>query len=350
MVSVVLLLLFVTVLIARAVNNRNTTTLSQETIQFGTGTTTPPNEVRRFLDGVMVPTGRENLFPIAVVMENLVTIRPQSGLQAANVVYEALAEGGITRFLAVYSSDFALPEIGPVRSARSYFLDWAKEYGGLYVHVGGSPDALQTLRTTDAGVVNLDQIQGDAPYFWRKKEIPPPHNLFTSSELLVYALKDRGVLEKQSTFRPWKFTSPRKTEERPTEEKYIAIDYFSASYKVEYTYDRTGNVYRRMNGGLPHHDKLTKEQIRVTNVVVQFVATSLLDEESGRLTMQTTGEGRAVVFRNGEAVEGIWRKNDATGMRTIFVTQQQQQEEEIEFVPGNIWIEVLPEGRTLSYS
>lgn len=346
MISVILILFVVAIIVARVVSRRSHVDVQPETVQWNMDSE-QASEMRRFLDGVMVPSGKENLFPVSVMIENLVTVRPQSGLQKANVVYEALAEGGITRFLAVYSSDVVLDEIGPVRSARPYFVDWAKEYGALYVHVGGSPQVLSTLRDdATSGVVNLDQMVA-SPYFWRKKDIAAPHNLFTSSKLLVFALHDRNFLEKPGVFAPWQFTAPLKKEERPTEEKRLTIDYFSASYKVEYTYDRGNNEYLRSNGGVAHIDKISNEQIHVKNVVVQFVTTSLLEEETGRLNVGTQGEGRAVIFQNGSAIEGTWRNDSDTGMRTRFFTKEN---EEIQFIPGNIWIEVLPDSRTLSYN
>ncbi|MFH0804659.1 MAG: DUF3048 domain-containing protein, partial [Patescibacteria group bacterium] len=134
------------------------------------GTATQAALVRRVLDGVYVPSGQENLFPAAVMVENLVAARPQSGLAKANVVYEALAEGGITRFMAVYASPLAgLREIGPVRSARPYYLDWVGEYHALYLHAGGSPQALQDIKRYN--VFDLSQFT-NGPYYKRIKYQP----------------------------------------------------------------------------------------------------------------------------------------------------------------------------------
>lgn len=302
-------------------------------------------EMSRFLDGVKVAAGKENLLPVTIMIENMSSIRPQSGLQAASIVYEALAEGGITRFLAVYSTDQLPSKIGPVRSARSYYVDWAQEYKGLYAHVGGSPQALNQLSSTPE-LINLEAISSDSKYFFRDSTVGAPHNLFTSAELLAYAIRDKNLAEKQGTFEPWKFQSPQDKKNRPIQEKSISINYYGPDYVVKYNYNREKNIYLRSNGGMEHLDKLTNEQIAVKNVVVKFVPTTLQDATSGRLQMTTTGQGRAVFFRDGEAVEGEWHKDDNAD-RTKFINQNN---EEIKFIPGNIWIEVLPEDRILEYN
>ncbi len=104
------------------------------------------NCVRRYIDGVMVAPEFEKSQLYGVMIDNFSTARPQFGLSAASLVYEAPAEGGVTRYLAFFSPDSAPSEIGPVRSARAYFLNWAKELGATFVHVGGSPDALEAAK------------------------------------------------------------------------------------------------------------------------------------------------------------------------------------------------------------
>lgn len=301
--------------------------------------------VHRVIDGVKVEQGKENLLPVAVMIENLVTIRPQAGLQNAQVVYEALAEGGITRFMAVYASGDAIAEIGPVRSARKYFVDWAEEYRSMYVHAGGSPNALQQLATSSLLLEDLNQISGDHPYFWRDSSIPAPHNLFTSSELLAYALRDKAFQEKVGEYDGWKFTSASEKKDRPEEERFIALQYYSSSYHVRYAYDRETNTYLRFQGDQPHTDRLTNEQIRVKNVAVQFIPTSLLEESSGRLDVETIGEGKAIIFRDGLTFVGTWKKETAEE-RTRFFTEDGK---EVEFIPGNIWIQVAPDDRVIEY-
>ncbi|PIS42971.1 MAG: DUF3048 domain-containing protein [Candidatus Kerfeldbacteria bacterium CG08_land_8_20_14_0_20_40_16] len=300
------------------------------------------NKVARLLDGFLVDRGSENIYPVAVMVENLSTIRPQSGLDQAGVVYEALAEGGITRFLAIYSTNEAIAEIGPVRSARDYYLDWVSEYNALYTHCGGSPSALKLIK--EYNLLNLDQIGGDHPYFWRdsSRATASEHTLFTSSELLTYARRDKGIPE-EGNFKSWLFKEEVSLAERPTETKKITIDYSTFSYKVEYQYDRNNNQYLRFNGGEPHLDFKTQKQLTVKNVIVQYVKTRLAD--TSRLSMEAIGEGGALVFQDGEMINATWKKENREA-RTIFYNSTG---EEIKLNSGPTWIEVVPTDRSVEY-
>ena len=116
------------------------------------------NLVPRRIDGVLVQEDESNLYPTAIIIENLTAARPQSGLDKAQIVYEALAEGGITRFLAIYARGHTaeVPQIGPVRSARPYYIDWVEELGAMFVHIGGSPQALTEINKRD--IFDLNQF------------------------------------------------------------------------------------------------------------------------------------------------------------------------------------------------
>ncbi|MBI2411084.1 MAG: DUF3048 domain-containing protein [Candidatus Kerfeldbacteria bacterium] len=348
-VAFVLLLLIGTVvfLIVHIHGRRNqAVTNVSETISLNLSDANGSQHVgRRFIDGAAVEQGKENQLPVLMMIENFIAVRPQSGLQAANVVYEALAEGGITRFMAVYANDEAINDIGPIRSARPYFVSWADEYRGVYGHVGGSPEAINNLHNDQLLVYDLDQMY-HGPYYRREESIAAPHNLFTNTTLLAYALRDLQFTDMQGTFAPWKFSSPVPLDQRPQEERQITLPFSSMSYEVRYVYHRDENRYLRWNGGVEHTDALTKQQIQVKNIAVQFVTTRLTDETTGRLAMTTIGEGRAVVFHDGTAQEGTWKRSSAED-RTRFYTNTG---EEISFIPGNIWVEVLPDDRSIEYN
>jgi len=306
------------------------------------------NLVRRAIDGMYVPEDQSNYFPVAVMIENMVSSRPPSYLSKANVVYEALVEGGITRFMAIFAGQMvAIPEMGPVRSARPYYLDWALEYGALYVHVGGSPQAFADIRTHE--VFDLNQFY-NAQYFWRSDDRSAPHNLYTSGEKMAFALRDLEA-EAEGSYTPWKFKKDEVVAQRITEKKSITIDFSSVSYKVEYKYNSTENDYVRYQAGQIHRDKPVGEggdedgeEIRAKNVIVQKVKTSLLDEE--RLTMETVGEGEALIFFDGTVINGTWKKG-AKDSRTMFYASNG---EEIEFNAGATWIEIVPTDRDIVYN
>lgn len=296
--------------------------------------------IRRVLDGVYVQSGQENIYPVAVMIENLTSSRPPSGLSQANVVYEALAEGGITRFMAVYAQPLiAIAEIGPVRSARPYYVDWAEEYQALYVHVGGSPQALAQIKSD--GVHDFSQFY-HAPYFWRDSNRAAPHNLYTSGEKMGLALVDQK-LPTVGQYDGWKFKNDDSASSLPTGEKSITIDFSSFSYKVEYKYDRDKNDYVRYLAGQQHQDK-DGTAIRAKDVIVQKAKTQLVDSE--RLGMETVGSGEAIVFRDGQAITGTWERKTKAD-RTRFYDQSGQ---EIELNAGHIWVEVVPTDRNIVYN
>ncbi|MFH1426687.1 MAG: DUF3048 domain-containing protein [Candidatus Kerfeldbacteria bacterium] len=310
------------------------------------GNDTDEDVLTRRIDGVPTPRGYENVLPIAIMIENLVTVRPQTGLQSASVVYEALAEGGITRFMALYATNENLTVIGPVRSARHYFVDWAEEYRGVYMHAGGSPQALGQLIDNSYLLDNVNQVGGDHAYFWRDESIAAPHNLFTSSEMIGYMLRDFELEEGEGTFNPWLFESAIVLNDRPLNAPDIVIPFSTQSYEVRYAYDRDANQYLRFNGNEPHNDTATGQQIHVTNVLIQYVPTTLMEESTGRLDMETIGEGAIDLFKNGERIQGRWIK-EYHSQRTRFITDSG---EEMTFTPGNTWIEILPDDRSVEYN
>ncbi|MCH7492213.1 DUF3048 domain-containing protein [Patescibacteria group bacterium] len=304
------------------------------------GSTGESGLVARAIDGVLVPAEESNYYPVAVVIENLVVSRPQSGLAGANIVYEALAEGGITRFLAIYAGQ-TVGTIGPVRSARPYFVDWVLEYNALYVHAGGSPQSLSDIRQND--VFDLNQFF-NSQYYWRDTtlNVASEHTLFTSGEKMTFALRDLEAPE-EGDYQSWKYKEEAKKSARPVEEKNIIIDFSSFSYNVEYKYDPNANEYLRYMAGEIHKDK-DGTAIRPKNVIVQKVKTRLADEI--RLAMDTVGEGDAIIFRDGVATVGTWEKKSKTD-RTIFSDMDGS---EIELNPGSTWIEVVPTDREIVYN
>jgi len=293
-------------------------------------------ENKRALDGVEVDPAQANLFPWAVMVENLATTRPQSGFNKAGVVYEALAEGGITRFLLIFATGENTGDIGPVRSARPYFVDWASEYNPMYVHVGGSSQGLQEIKTL--GLRDFDQFYNSKYFFFKEGKLPP-HHMFTNSRMLNFAARDKKY-PTEGDYKSWKFKADTPLADRPTEEKKINIDFSTFSYEVEYTYDRESNTYKRAQGGVAFTDAAdNNNQVAPKNVIIQFVAISNYDVQ--RLNIQTTGSGKAIVFHDGQATEGTWKKDSSTA-RTRFYDSTGQ---EVAVNAGQTWVEVIEKDR-----
>ncbi|MFH1508815.1 MAG: DUF3048 domain-containing protein [bacterium] len=302
----------------------------------------------RKLDGVMVDKEKVNPPIVAVMIENLSTIRDtQAGLDTAPVVYEALAEGGITRFLVIFPdldvADIAATRIGPVRSARPYYYEWSSEYDALYTHVGGSPEALAGI--SGLGIPDLNAMYSDSVYFWRDTALAAPHNLFINGQNLSFALRDKDMLDLQPDYQGWKYEDEASSDDRGSGENDVTIDFSSIGYVVKWDYDQNDNEYYRFNAGEKHIDFNTGQQITADNVIVQYVnATDTGD--NGRLSMDVTGNGTAVMFRNGMTYEGTWEK-DSREDRTLFYTEDGK---EYTLNRGTTWVEIIPPDRDVEYS
>ena len=276
----------------------------------------------------------------SVVIENHPNARPQSSLSEAGVVYEALAEGGITRFQAFFL-DNQPKEIGPVRSLRTYFVDWALEFNAPVAHVGGNADALDLVGPLKMKDMNQFVHSGS---FYRTRDRFAPHNVYTTSERMSELMKRLGY-DKPADFKPnaRKKDEGTKTPLKPT----INIDYSYNGYQVDYNYDSSCNCYLRNMAGAPHIERTTSQQIKVKNVVVQYMPTSYGTTRIGEQTvmMGTPGSGKAVVFRDGGAVEGTWTKT-RNNERTKLLDAAGK---EIPLNKGNTWFSIVPTTKTVSY-
>ena len=293
--------------------------------------------------------------PLTVMVENHTEARPQSGLSSADVVYEAVAEGGITRFMAIYLCNLPDVQVGPVRSARTYYLDWLGEYDGLYVHVGGAntpgpADALSQIIRYD--VKDLNQFSIGFPVFWRDYQrvghpVATEHTMYSTIEKLWEVGAKRGwtaVDEKDvrwdKNFITWEF----KDDGADGTVNNITVNFWESqpNYRVEWNYDTTTNTYKRKNGE-PHMDLNNNQQLTAKVVIVQFQKESNANDGypgNVHLLYKTTGSGQALIFQDGNVVEGKWVKATRT-TRTKFVDSKNR---EIELNRGEIWIQTVPEG------
>lgn len=301
--------------------------------------------------------------PLGVMIENSTDARPQSGMTFADVVYEALAEGGITRFLNVfYCQDAGI--VGPVRSARTYFLDFISEYGAnpLYAHVGGAntpgpADALGQINDYGWGSYNdLNQFAIGFPTFKRDESrlghpVATEHTMYSTTSGLWDVGKQRGLtnVDKQGNawdqnFVKYSFKDDAKESDRPASQT-INIQFWpgQTSYYVTWDYDSKSNSYLRSNGGQVHLDNNTKKQLSAKNVVVLYMTQSHADDgytDNEHLLFQTKGTGKALIFQDGKKITGTWKKSGRTGRTELFDASGK----EVSLVRGKIWFEIVPTG------
>lgn len=290
------------------------------------------------LDGTKVDPEKAKRHPLAIMVENHPDARPQVGLDKASIVYEAVTEGGITRFMAVYGP-YDATKVGPIRSARTYFIDWVSEFKAFYGHCGGNLDALNKIKTDN--ILDLDQFSiGDAAY-WREpqKGIAIEHTMFTSTDKLYQVALNDKKWANTSEYKALKFKTPLEKALREVNQT-IRIDFSSESYKVQWQYDPETNKYLRSMADKPHVDGLSNEQLATSNVIIQqmerWEAPTEINEQGW--AMKTIGSDKAMIFSQGKQITGTWKKLDRSS-RTLFYDDQGK---EISFIPGQFWIEIVP--------
>jgi len=275
------------------------------------------------------------------MVENSDEARPQSGLNQAGVVFEALAEGGITRFLALYQ-DQAPSSIGPIRSVRPYYLQWALGFDASVAHVGGSPDALGDIQTW--GVKDLDQFYNGSSYH-RISSREAPHNVYTSIADLNQLEENKGDTSASYSGFPRKTASPSKT---PTATS-VNLALSSADYNVNYSYDSATNSYNRSEGGSPQVDANNGKQLSPTVVIAIVVPESqgALDASGAYYSdYNVIGSGTAYVFQDGLETTGQWSKSGNSNQITFSDSSGQT----IKLNPGQTWITAITSSSGISYS
>jgi hypothetical protein len=279
--------------------------------------------------------------PFAVMIDNHPNAYPQSGMQKATVVYEALAEFGITRYMAVFVPGITedVPALGPVRSARLYFVQWAMGYQALYAHAGGSPQALDTLGKTKQ-VVNLDALlRSGGAYFGRSKKRSAPHNLYTSTADLARAagnFKAAELADSSSLGYLFKSESAGVGGEAARSISYYFI------YKQDpagWTYDSATNTYLRTRRGKAGVDAASGQQLRTNNVVViEVKERKIANDPKGRIEQEVVGSGAGRLFIDGVQQAITWRKESANTQLRFFKVDGS----EVQFNPGQIWVAAVP--------
>lgn len=297
----------------------------------------PTTEASR-LTGLQVDPAVNKRQITGIIIENSPDARPQSGLHEADIIYEAIAEGGITRFLALYQ-DSAPKYIGPVRSARPYFLDWLMPFDASIAHVGGSPKALQQIRSL--GLKDLDQFANSGAYE-RVSSRYAPHNVYTSIAKL-------DALEKQKGFKTSDITTfKRKNNETPAETIKAATVKFNISrdlYNVTYKYDKKNNNYTRVMGGKTHKDEKSGKTIK-PKVVIALVMTKGLESDGQHTKYGTVGKNTMFVFQDGTVIKGTWKKSDRDKQFQFLRSDGT----EIELNPGQTWISIVSAQNGVTYT
>ena len=290
------------------------------------------------LDGVPAPEALAHRLPLAVMIDDHALARPQSGISSASIVYQAPVEGDADRYMFVFQEGTAT-DIGPVRSARPYYVYWADEYKALFGHYGGDAQSLTKIIPGNAKYIyNMDALNaGSCPYH-RVSTRVAPHNAYTNTAALIGCLPKRGyptTYQKLPT-RPFKDDLPFGA--RPASQT-ISIAYPSGA--VGYQYDIGSDAYVRLIGGKVEIDPANKQNVFARSIVVMY-QTDSVDPHSepghARPAVGNIGTGKAIVFQEGSAIAATWKKPSSIDLTRLYDSSGN----EIALVRGEIFMQSVP--------
>ena len=325
-----------------AASNEPAMTVAPPTATPAPPTPPPPTPIPLVpapLTGRLVTVEDAQRHPIAVMVDDHADARPQAGFNAASVVWQAPAEGGVPRYMLVYQERIP-DDVGPIRSARQYYIEWAAELDAMYVHHGGSPQALATLARYGNGawVYNADGFRWEGRFVFRTADRFAPHNVMTDGEHLRKLAKRLRASDGEVKS-PWSFAPDGPREARPADGTIkVVYPYESITYK----YDPLGNRYLRyINGSkAPQVDAADDKVVAPKNVVILRMFFGPLNDghpDKHRLEARNVGTGEAWIATNGVTVKGTWKKRSPTAPTRLFGPDG----EEMTLTVGQTFVQVL---------
>lgn len=286
-------------------------------------------------------TEETTMRPVLATINNHPDARPQSGLTEADVVYEMLAEGDVTRFLALYQSE--LPEsIGPIRSARSYFIDMAKGLDAFYVAHGYSPEAKSMLERRVAD--NINGMQYDGIYFKRSKERRAPHNSYISSENIEAGAEKVGASLLYNKKVAYSFYDEQESVKIGVETNEVDVKYSNNGlFNSRYVYDAATNRYTRFSAGVETVDYVSGQSLALANILFFEMPHRIIDNV-GRRDIDISQGGDAYLFQAGMMRAVKWKNEDG------FLAVIEEDGTDALLVPGQTWVHFVPTSPGLAQS
>ena len=299
------------------------------------------------LDGMPANPAQGWRLPVALMIDDSVAARPQYGFNAASIVYQAPADGGEDRYMAVFQ-ELDAKRIEAIRSGRPYFVYWAAEYRAAFGHYGGDEKTrLQVIPSIDGTLIhNADALDGSGAAYHRDSARSAPHNAYTSSDAIrAIAVRHGAPATMPAAVGSRPFADDLPADQRPAKGS-ITIPYNRGT--TGYTYDAKANAYLRSVAGKAQIDAADGKRVTARNVVVLFMGLSIDPEsEPGyhRPVLAQLGSGKALVFRDGHVIAGTWRKQNAADLTRFYDAAGT----EIALVRGRIFIQVVPTGTRVTY-
>ena len=312
-------------------------------IESGNTNVQPTNEIQEEVVEEKPKTLAGTSRPIAVMIDNHIDAMPQAGLLEADIVYEIIVEGGETRLMLILQ-DKDLDKIGPIRSARHYFLDYALENDAIYVHFGQSPQAASDIDTL--GINNINGIYESSTSFWRVSDKYAPHNAVTDTESILSIAQREGYRTTTSGDTVLNYVVDEVNLEDGEDADTVTIPY-SYVNTVRYEYDEDTKEYVRYSRDEKQVDWDTGKTITTKNIIIEKVENYTLDDGSGkgRQTLDNIGEVEGYYITNGKAIPITCTKNSRSG-QTVY---KDLDGNEIEVNDGKTFIQICPDDAEIEF-
>jgi len=297
------------------------------------------DEEEKKIDGVICPLCGEiieedRLYarPVAVMFDNHSAARPQAGLEQADIVYEILAEGNITRYMALFMHDEG-QKAGPVRSARRYYIDKSMEHDAIYMHAGGSPEAWDDIARLK--IPSLDAMSLGRPVFWRENHRKMPHNIYANLSEARKMAEKKGY-RNSTEVSVYSFNS----EDTPVNGQPVSNTkiLYPPKYKVSYNYSADDKVYYRYVMDKPHVDENDSQyHIYAKNIIIMKAVHKVVDS-AGRRKIDLVGKGEGIYISDGSYIPITWEKKDRESATKFSL----ENGENLQLNPGKTWVQVVP--------
>lgn len=301
---------------------------------------THEGEMRSTLSGLWVPEEIGSNRPYAIQFSNFKTVRNQWGISQADIVYEAVVEGGITRLLAI-GENYTGDRIGSVRSSRHYFVSIADEYDAIYIHYGKTKYAKSKLAET--AIDNLDGETGiGTTVFYRDNKMKAPHNAFTSLKGILAGIENKGYETKHSADYEGHFTFYKEDSELTSTTIANKVTVDLSNYNSPYfTYNSEDKLYYRYQFDEAHKDSNTDEQLSFKNIIIQFVKQRPIDKNDYQTIDFEDASGSGYYISNGKKVDITWKKNE----KSKWMRYYDESGNELTINPGKTYIAMFPNTR-----
>lgn len=296
------------------------------------------------LTGLETTEELSGIRPVGIMINNIKQATPQQGISQADVIYEVLAEGGISRLFCLFTDYATLPETGSIRSSRDYYIDLADAHDAIYVHCGGSPAAYETLKAR--GTDNMDGIYFSTPFYrneWRKKHMGMEHSMMTTGERLVKGIEEKGYRTTSDFKQPFSFKESVSAieGEKVTDAKSVSVE-FSYYAISTFDYDEATGTYLKGQFKAPHIDSNNNVQLAFENVILLYASQGAVkNDEKGRIHVDFIGTGDGIYITNGKTEPIKWSKESRTSSYTLYKADGVT---ELLLNPGKTYVAIPPIG------